>query len=60
MIESLTYKLFMMFGLNCAILMRAHLKLNLLVRTPIIGSIRPFLRNLMNLLMIAVHGLSLS
>jgi hypothetical protein len=31
-----------MFSLNCATLMRARLKSNLLVRTPIIGSIRLF------------------
>jgi hypothetical protein len=50
----------MMFDLNCVTLMGARLKLNLLIRTPIIGSIRFFLRNLVNLLMIALLGLSLS
>jgi hypothetical protein len=39
--------------------MRALLKSNLLVRTPIIDSIRLFLRKLVNLLMIALLGLSL-
>jgi hypothetical protein len=50
----------MMCGLNCAILMRALLKSNLLIRTLIIDSIRLFLRNLVNLLMIDLLGLSLS
>jgi hypothetical protein len=36
------------------------LKLNLLIRTPIIDSIRPFLRNLVNLLIIDLLSLSLS
>jgi hypothetical protein len=40
--------------------MRALLKLSRLVRTLIIDSIRLFLRNLVNLLMIALLGLSLS
>jgi hypothetical protein len=35
-----------MCGLNCAILMRAHLKLNLLIKILTIGSIKPLLRNL--------------
>jgi hypothetical protein len=47
-------------GLNCAIYMRALLKLSHLVRTLIIDNIRLFLRNLVNLLMIALLGLSLS
>jgi hypothetical protein len=50
----------MMCDLNCAILMRALMKSNLLIRTLIINSIRLFLRNLVNLLMIALLGLSLS
>jgi hypothetical protein len=40
-----TLKLLMMFGLNYTILMRALLKLSLLMRTLTIGSIKPFLRN---------------
>jgi hypothetical protein len=40
--------------------MSALLKLSHLVRTLIIGSIRLFLRNLVNLLMIALLGLRLS
>jgi hypothetical protein len=39
-------ELLMMSDLNCATLMRAHLKLNLLVRIHTIGNIRHFLRNL--------------
>jgi hypothetical protein len=35
----------MMFGLNCAILMRALLKLSHLIRTLTIDSIKHFLRN---------------
>jgi hypothetical protein len=50
----------MMFGKNCATLMRALLKLSRLVRTLIIDSIKLFLRNLVNLLMIDLLGLSLS
>jgi hypothetical protein len=38
----------------------AHLKLSHLIRTLIIDSIRLFLRNLVNLLMIVLLGLSLS
>jgi hypothetical protein len=38
--------------------MRAHLKLSLLVRTYTIGSTKLSLRNLVNLLMIALLGLS--
>jgi hypothetical protein len=45
MIMSHTLKLLMMFVLNCAILMRALLKLNLLVRTLTVGSSKPFLKN---------------
>jgi hypothetical protein len=47
-----------MFGLNCAILIRAPLRLSLHVEILIIGSTRLFLRNLMNHLMIALLGLS--
>jgi hypothetical protein len=36
----------MMFGLNFTILMRSLLKSSHLVRTPTIGNIKPFLRNL--------------
>jgi hypothetical protein len=50
----------MMCDLNCAIPMRALLKLSRLVRTLIIESIRFFFRNLVNLLMIVLLGLSLS
>jgi hypothetical protein len=60
MIESLTQKRLRMCGLNCAIPMRALLKLSRLIRSLIIDSIRLFLRNLVNLLMIALLGLSLS
>jgi hypothetical protein len=48
----------MMFGLNGAKLMRAHLKLNLLIRILRIGSIKPLLRNLESHWMIALLGLS--
>jgi hypothetical protein len=34
-----------MFGLNCAILMRALLKLSHNVRTLTLGCMKPFLRN---------------
>jgi hypothetical protein len=47
-----------MFGLNCAILIRAPLRLSLRVEILIIGNTRLFLRNLMNHLMIALLGLS--
>jgi hypothetical protein len=47
-----------MFGLRCAILMRASLRLSLHVKILIICSIRLFLRNLVNRLMIALLGLS--
>jgi putative exporter of polyketide antibiotics len=50
----------MIFSKNCATLMRALLKLSRLVRTLIIDSIKLFLRNLINLLMIDLLGLSLS
>jgi uncharacterized membrane protein YqjE len=49
-------KLLMMFGLNYVIPMMILLKLSRLIRTPIIDSIRLFLRNLMNLLMIILLG----
>jgi hypothetical protein len=58
MIESRVYKLLMIFDLNCAILMRAHLKLNHLVRILTIGSIKALLRNLESTWMIAFLGLS--
>jgi hypothetical protein len=57
MIVSLTEKLLITFGLNCAKLMRALVKLNLLITTLTIGNIKHFLRNL-SLLMIALLGLS--
>jgi hypothetical protein len=47
-----------MFGLNCAILIRAPLRLSLRIEILIIGNTRLFLRNLMNHLMIALLGLS--
>jgi hypothetical protein len=48
----------MMFGLNCAILRRALLILSLLIKILTIGSTKLSLRNLVNLLMIALLGLS--
>jgi hypothetical protein len=48
----------MMFGLSCATLMRALLRLSLRVEILITGSIRLFLRNLVSLLMIALLALS--
>jgi hypothetical protein len=54
-----TLKLLMMFGLSFAILMRALLKLSHLVTTLTVGSIKPFLRKLEILQMIALLGLSL-
>jgi hypothetical protein len=51
-------KLIMMFDLNFAILMRALVKFSHLIRTPTIDSIKLFLRNLVNLLMIALLGLN--
>jgi hypothetical protein len=47
-----------MFGLNCAILMRALLKLSLHVEILTIGNIKLSLRNLVNRLMIALLDLS--
>jgi hypothetical protein len=47
-----------MFDLNCATLMRALVKSNLLVRTLTIAIIKPFFSNLENLLMIILLGLS--
>jgi hypothetical protein len=47
-----------MSGLSCAILMRVHLRFSLHIEILIIGSIRPFLRNLVNRLMIVLLGLS--
>jgi hypothetical protein len=47
-----------MFGLNCAIPMRVLLRLSLLVRILIIGSTKLSFRNLVNLFMIALLGLS--
>jgi hypothetical protein len=49
MIMSRTLKLLMMFGISFAILMRALLKLSHLIRTLIIGNIKPFLKNLESL-----------
>jgi hypothetical protein len=51
-------ELFIMFDLNCTILMRALLRLCLHVKILTIGSTKPSLRNLVNLLMIALLGLS--
>jgi hypothetical protein len=48
----------MIFDLNYAIFTRAQLRLSLYVEMLIIGSIRLFLRNLVNRLMIALLGLS--
>jgi hypothetical protein len=48
----------MMFDLSCATLMRALLRLSLRVEILIICSTRLFLRNLVNLLMIALLALS--
>jgi hypothetical protein len=48
----------MMFGLSCAILMRALLRLSLDVEIVITGSTRLFLRNLVNRLMIGLLDLS--
>jgi hypothetical protein len=47
-----------MSGLSCVILMRAPLRLSLHVEILITASIRPFLRNLMNRLIIVLLGLS--
>jgi hypothetical protein len=59
MFVSLTLKLLMMFDLNCAVLMRALLRLSLLIKILTIDSTKLSLRNLVNLLMIALLGLSL-
>jgi hypothetical protein len=48
----------MMFGSSCAIFMRALLRLSLRVEILITSSIRLFLRNLVNPLMIALLDLS--
>jgi hypothetical protein len=48
----------MMFGLSSATLMRALLRLSLNVEILITGSTRLFLRNLVNLLIIALLALS--
>jgi hypothetical protein len=48
----------MMFGLSCATHMRDLLRLSLRVEILITGSTRLFLRNLVNLLMIALLALS--
>jgi hypothetical protein len=48
----------MMSGLSCATLMRAQLRLSLHVEILITDSTRLFLRNLVNLLMIALLALS--
>jgi hypothetical protein len=49
----------MMYGLSCATLMRALLRLSLHVEILITGSTRPSLRNLESPLMIALLTLSL-
>jgi hypothetical protein len=48
----------MMFSLSCATRMRALLRLSLHVEILITGSTRLFLRNLVNLLMVALLALS--
>jgi hypothetical protein len=48
----------MMSSLNFVIIMRALLKLSHLIRKLTIGNIKPSLRNLVSLLMIALLGLS--
>jgi hypothetical protein len=48
----------MMSGFNCAILIRALLRLSLLVKIVTIGSTKLSLRNLVNLLMITLLCLS--
>jgi hypothetical protein len=58
MIVSDTMKLLMMFDLNCAIHMMVLLKSSHLIRTLTIDNIKLSLRNLFNLLMIALLGLS--
>jgi hypothetical protein len=47
-----------MSGLSCVILMRAPLRLSLHVEILITANTRPFLRNLMNRLIIVLLGLS--
>jgi hypothetical protein len=59
MTKSLTYELLMMSGLNCATLMRARPKLNLLIRICTIDNIRRFLKNLKSPWMIALLDLIL-
>jgi hypothetical protein len=49
----------MMFGLSCATVMRALLRLSLHVEILITGSVRPSLRNLESPLMIDLLALSL-
>jgi hypothetical protein len=51
-------ELFMMLDLNCAIPMMVLLRFSPLIRILIIGSTKLSLRNLVNLLMIALLGLS--
>jgi hypothetical protein len=58
MIVSHTLKLFMMFDINCAVLMRALLRLSLLINILTIGSTKLSLKNLVNPLMITLLGLS--
>jgi hypothetical protein len=48
----------MIFDLSCTTHMRTHLRLSLHVEILITGSTRLFLRNLVNLLMIALLALS--
>jgi hypothetical protein len=57
-IDSLIYKLLMVFSLSCATPMRVFLKLSLHIEILIIGSTRLFLRSLVNHLMIALLTLS--
>jgi hypothetical protein len=58
MIVSHTLKLFMTFDINCAVLMRALLRLSLLINILTIGSTKLSLKNLVNPLMITLLGLS--
>jgi hypothetical protein len=48
----------MIFGLNCVIVMRALLRLSLLIKILTIGNTKLSLRNLVNLLMITLLGFS--
>jgi hypothetical protein len=48
----------MKFGLNCAVPMRALIRLSFLIKILIIGCIKLFLKNLVSLLMIALLDLS--